>query len=74
MADQTTPKPKKSLRTSMAGLAAILTLVGAALTQLTDGDPATNPDWGRLLAEITIAGGLMFARDHRVSSSAAGVE
>jgi len=60
-----------SWRTSAAGIAAILTAVGAAMSALSDNDPQTMPDWGAVIA-ATIAGvGLLFARDNRVTSEEA---
>ena len=60
-----------SWRTTAAGIAAILTAVGAAMSALSDNDPQTVPDWGAVIA-ATIAGvGLRFARDNRVTSEEA---
>lgn len=62
-----------SWRTTTLGVLAIL---GAVLTQLTnalDNDPATTFDFDALLAGI--AGlGLLFARDHKVTSEDAGAK
>jgi len=62
----------KSWRTTVAGIAAILTAGGAALTALTDGNPATEPDYAALIAACIAGLGLIFARDNGVTSEAAG--
>jgi hypothetical protein len=54
---------KTSWKTTGAGVAAILVAGGAALTALTDSDPATTPDWASLLAAIIAGVGLIFAKD-----------
>lgn len=61
-----------SWRTSAAGLAAILTAGGTAITALVDNDPLTNPDWAALIAACIAGIGLLLARDNRVSSEQAG--
>jgi hypothetical protein len=53
----------KSWKTTGAGVAAILVAGGAALTALTDADPATHPDWAALIAAIIAGVGLIFAKD-----------
>jgi len=63
---------KKSWKTSLAGIAAILTAGGAALTALTDGNPATEPDYAALIAAVIAGVGLLFARDNGVTSEQAG--
>lgn len=63
---------RASWRTSAAGLAAIMTAGGAALTALADGDPLTNPDWAALIAALIAGVGLLFARDNKVTSEQAG--
>lgn len=64
----------RSPRTTLAGLAAILTAGGAALTALADNDPLTAPDWASLIAAVIAGLGLIFARDNNVSSEAAGAK
>lgn len=61
-----------SWRTTLAGIAAILTAGGTALTALADGDPMTNPDWAALIAAVIAGIGLLFARDNKVTSEQAG--
>jgi hypothetical protein len=61
-----------SWKTTVAGIAAILTAGGAALTALTDNNPATDPDYAALIAACIAGLGLIFARDNGVTSEAAG--
>lgn len=64
----------RSSRTTIAGIAAILTAGGAALTALSDGDPLTTPDWASLIAACIAGAGLIFARDNNVTSEQAGAK
>jgi len=64
----------KSWKTSGAGIGAILVAVGSALTAVTDGNPATVPDWGSVIAAVMAGLGLLFARDNNVSSEEAGIK
>jgi hypothetical protein len=63
-----------SWRTSLAGLGTILAAVGVAVTALTDGDPATIPDWGIVITAVIAGIGLFLARDNNVSSESAGAK
>lgn len=56
-----------SWKTTGAGIAAIMVAGGAALTALTDNDPATKPDFPALIAAIIAGIGLIFARDSKKS-------
>lgn len=62
----------RSPRTTLTGIAAILTAGGAALTALSDGDPLTSPDWASLIAACIAGLGLIWARDNNVTSEQAG--
>lgn len=65
---------KKSWRTTAAGAGALITVLGATLNQMFDGDPATNPDWNMVLP-LTFAGLVgLFSRDNKVSSEDAGIK
>lgn len=63
----------KSPKTTVAGIAAILTALGIAITALTDADPATMPDWNTVVAAV-VGLGLVLSRDNDVSSEDAGVD
>lgn len=63
---------KKSWKTTVAGIGAILAAIGTALHAQFDIDPATVADWS-LVISTTIAGvGLLFARDNDKSSESVG--
>ena len=64
----------KSWKTTVAGIAAILTAGGAALTAISDGNPATEPDYAALIAACIAGLGLLFARDNNVTSEDAGAK
>lgn len=49
--------------TTIAGIGSILVAVGALLTALFDGDPATLPDYGTAMAAILAGVGLIMAKD-----------
>lgn len=63
---------KSSWKTTAGGVAAILAAISGAITALTDGNSATNPDWSTVIAAVTAGLGLLFARDHNISSEEAG--
>lgn len=64
----------KSPKTTGAGIAALLALAAGAAGLLLDGDPATSPQWSLIVPEALAILGLIFARDHNVSSEAAGAK
>ena len=49
--------------TTVAGIGSILVAVGALLTALFDGDPATLPDYATAVAAILAGVGLIMAKD-----------
>lgn len=63
-----------SWRTTVAGIAAIGIAVLTAVKALFDNDPVTMPDWGAVIAAITVGIGLIFARDNSVTSKEAGAK
>lgn len=63
-----------SWRTTTAGVLSFLAILISAGMSLLDDDPATNPDYGALAAAGTAAAGLLFARDHGVTSEQAGAK
>ena len=65
---------KTSWRTTVFGAGGLLALLTTALQAIFDGNPATNPDWVTLVAAALPAIGLLFARDHSVSSEDAGIK
>lgn len=64
----------KSWKTTLAGVGAILAVVGTALSALFDADPATVPDWSVVSAGIMAGLGLIVARDANVSSEQQGLK
>jgi hypothetical protein len=53
----------KNIKTTFAGIGAILVAVGGALTAALDNDPATNFDIAATVAAITAGVGLIAAKD-----------
>jgi hypothetical protein len=49
--------------TTIAGIGAILVAVGAVLTAMFDGDPATTADFASAVAAIIAGVGLILAKD-----------
>lgn len=68
---RTEERMKKSWKTSMAGLGAILVAAGSLMQALFDGNPATEPDYAALVAAIIAGVGLLAARDNGVTSEEA---
>lgn len=64
----------KSWKTTVTGIIAILTAVGAAVNAIIDGNPATNPDWTITISAVTAGLGLIFARDNKVTSEDVGAK
>lgn len=63
-----------SWRTTVAGIAAIVTAVASAIAALLDNDPTTVPEWGAVAAAVMAGVGLLNARDNNVSSEQAGAK
>lgn len=61
----------KSWKTTVTGFGSILVAVIGAIITVTDGNPATNPDWTAVIAAITAGFGLIAARDNGVSTEEA---
>lgn len=54
---------KPNIKTTILGIATIVTAVSSALVALFDGDPLTNFDIGSVVAAITAGLGLILAKD-----------
>ncbi|CAB4140913.1 hypothetical protein UFOVP401_17 [uncultured Caudovirales phage] len=54
---------KTNMKTTVLGIATILTAVSSAAIALFDGDPATSFDIGSVIAAITAGIGLIMAKD-----------
>lgn len=54
---------KPNIKTTILGIATIVTAVSSALVSLFDGDPLTNFDIGSVVAAITAGLGLILAKD-----------
>ena len=59
---------KRSWKTTTAGIAVIITVIGQVITLLTDGDPLTNPDWNTVMTQLIPGIGLLVCRDFDKSS------
>lgn len=53
----------KNMKTTLAGIGAILVAIGGAMKSLFDGDPSTNLDLSVTIAAVTAGVGLIAARD-----------
>lgn len=62
----------KSWKTTAAGIAGILGMLGTAVSAMLDGNPATDPQWSIVIPAIITSAGLLFARDNNVTSEQAG--
>ena len=54
---------KPNIKTTILGIATIVTAISSALVALFDGDPLTNFDIGSVVAAITAGIGLILAKD-----------
>lgn len=62
----------KSWKTTGAGIAGIIGMLGTAVSAMLDGNPATVPQWEIVIPAVIGMAGLLFARDNNVSSEQAG--
>lgn len=53
----------KNIKTTLAGVGAILVALGGALSAQFDGDPSTNIDITATIAAVTAGVGLIVAKD-----------
>ncbi len=60
-----------SIKTTTAGICAILAALAGAGQALFDGDPTTMPDWTSVAAAVMAGIGLIAARDNSVTSETA---
>lgn len=63
-----------SIKTTAAGVCAIIAALAGACSALFDGNPSTSPDWASVGAAIMAGIGLISARDNSVSSEQAGAK
>lgn len=63
----------RSPKTTLAGIGAILTALGAGVSQYAEAG-ANGIDWATLIPAIVIGVGLITARDNSVSSEKAGAK
>jgi len=54
---------KTNMKTTVLGIATILTAISSAAIALLDGDPATSFDIGSVIAAVTAGIGLIMAKD-----------
>jgi len=64
----------KNWRTSLAGVCAALMAILDMIVKLCDSNPATVPDYALVVATLTAAIGLIFARDVSVTSKDLGLD
>lgn len=64
----------KSWKTTAAGLAGILGMLGTAVSAMLDGNPATDPQWSIVIPAVITSAGLLFARDANVTSEQQGIK
>jgi len=72
--DERTDTMKRSYKTTLAGVGAILVAGGSLMHAIFDGNPATEPDYAALVAAIVAGLGLISARDNDVTSEQAGAK
>lgn len=57
----------KNWKTTVLGIATVVTALSTAVKAFVDGDPSTNPDWMAVITAFTAGFGLIFAKDHDVT-------
>lgn len=62
----------KSWKTTLAGIAAIVSAVALAIAHHFDSDPTTIADWSAVITALTAGVGLVLARDNDKTSEQAG--
>lgn len=65
---------KGSWKTTLSGVAAIITTLGAALSAMTDGNPDTTVNLSATITAIAVGLGLIMARDNNKSSEDVGAK
>lgn len=65
---------KKSWKTTVSGICAILAAVATAVSATFDNDPSTVANWTEVAAVASVGFGLLFARDNNVSSEQVGIK
>ena len=65
---------KGSWKTTLSGVGAIITALGAALNALTDGNPDTAVNLSTTITAIMVGIGLIMARDNNKSSEDVGAK
>ena len=63
-----------SWKTTVAGVAAIISTIGLALKAIFDGDPSTVVNWNVFVTSLVSGIGLIMARDNNKSSEDVGVK
>jgi Flp pilus assembly protein protease CpaA len=53
----------KNWKTTVAGILTAVIALSSAVKAMIDGDPLTNPDWPVVIGAITVAIGLLLAKD-----------
>lgn len=64
----------KSWKTTLAGVLQFVAIAADQIGLLFDGNAATNPDYGIIMASLVTLIGLIKARDNDVSSESAGAK
>lgn len=65
---------KKSWKTTLFGAGGLVAVLSGAVIAIFDDNPATIPDWAAVVGAVSIAFGLLNARDKYVTSKEQGAE